>query len=260
MATDFYLALAAILLIPLIPAFIIYKFLPASETDVSGPYQKLNLKLKGAFAGYFLLVLIGLTLKYAVMNNRQAKQIEQLEASLAQRDSALAHAQEQLRKSPVVDWHVKGIVHPGEREGTRFFYDDGTTVKNPDGSFELIKRSVAAQGPAKPPKWICVYNPLTGYRVVSLNREVNHPDIDSFKISFNDAEREIIIGKRIEINSQEKDSIMAVTGFLNKNPNLKQEVFANNPTLFVQAEKIKLQQTAIKANHLLRTQNTPVQQ
>jgi hypothetical protein len=42
MADNFYLALAAILLIPIILAFILYKFLPASDTDVSGPYQGLS--------------------------------------------------------------------------------------------------------------------------------------------------------------------------------------------------------------------------
>lgn len=73
MADNFYLTLAAILLLPLVPAFIIYKFLPASDTDVSGPYQGLSLKLKGAFAGYFLLVIVGLVLQYAVMNNKQEK-------------------------------------------------------------------------------------------------------------------------------------------------------------------------------------------
>jgi hypothetical protein len=73
MADNFYLTLAAILLIPIIPAYILYKFLPASETDVSGPYQDLSLKLKGAFAGYFLLVMVGLALQYVIMNNKQER-------------------------------------------------------------------------------------------------------------------------------------------------------------------------------------------
>jgi hypothetical protein len=41
MTDNFYLTLAAILLIPIIPAYILYKFLPASETNVSGPFQGL---------------------------------------------------------------------------------------------------------------------------------------------------------------------------------------------------------------------------
>lgn len=50
--------LAAILLIPVVPAFILYRYLP-SGTSVSGPFKGLNINLKGSFAGFFLLVLIG---------------------------------------------------------------------------------------------------------------------------------------------------------------------------------------------------------
>ncbi|NCU04215.1 MAG: hypothetical protein GXC73_09540, partial [Chitinophagaceae bacterium] len=82
MIDNFYLALAAILLLPLIPAYIIYKFLPESETNVEGPYKKLNLKLKGAFAGYFLLVLLSLGLQYVVMTSKEGKKIEQLMQSI----------------------------------------------------------------------------------------------------------------------------------------------------------------------------------
>lgn len=252
MTNHFYLALSAILLLPLVPAFIIYKFLPESETNVEGPYKKLNLKLKGAFAGYFLLVLIGLGLQYFMMGNEQTKQLEALTAQVKEQDSAIAVMKSQLAKSPVIDWHVKGVVMPGEKEGTRFFFDDGTTTKNPDGSFELIKRSVATQGSAKPPKWICVYNPITGYRVVSLNREVNHPDIAAFDVQFNEDNHEIVIRKPIDINSAEKDSVVAVAGFLEKNPQLKQQVETSNPQLLIKADKLKVEQQKIKFNHLVK--------
>jgi hypothetical protein len=45
------------LLVPIIPAFIIYRFLP-SKTYVKGPFKGLNINLTGAFAGYFVLVLL----------------------------------------------------------------------------------------------------------------------------------------------------------------------------------------------------------
>lgn len=252
MIDNFYLLLAAILLLPLLPAFIIYKFLPESDTEVAGPYKKLNLKLKGAFAGYFLLVLVGLGLQYFVVGNKQTRELETLTRSLQQRDSLIASMKVQLASSPVIDWHVKGIVTPGDKDGTRFFFDDGTTNKNPDGSFELVKRSVAVQGAAKPPKWICIYNPQTGYRVVSLNREVNHPDLAAFDIVFNDVDHEILIKKAIEINSAEKDSMVAVAGFLKKNPALQLEVERVNPQFFRKAEQIKSIQQVEKANHLLK--------
>jgi hypothetical protein len=49
---------AAVVLVPLIPAFLLYKFLPPGRTEVGGPFKGLDIKLSGAFAGYFLVVLI----------------------------------------------------------------------------------------------------------------------------------------------------------------------------------------------------------
>lgn len=45
------------ILLPIIPAVILYTTLP-SKADVSGPFHGLQIKLGGAFAGYFLLVLV----------------------------------------------------------------------------------------------------------------------------------------------------------------------------------------------------------
>lgn len=54
---DYLVDLAAILLLPMIPAIAIYALLP-SRTHVSGPFQGLTVRLAGAFAGYFLLVVV----------------------------------------------------------------------------------------------------------------------------------------------------------------------------------------------------------
>lgn len=240
MTDNFYLSLAAILLLPLFPAFIIYKFLPASDTDVSGPYQGLSLKLKGAFAGYFLLVIVGVALQYVVMNNKQEKRIEELGRAVAKRDTAIAQLQAQLAAAanPVIDWHILGSVKP-VKEGTRFFYDDGTTRNDPDGSFDLIKRSIAKEGEARPPKWVCVYNTATGFRVVSLNREINHPDIEDYAVRFNDQEHKIIIEKPIDINTIERDSIIAVANYIEKNPVLKERVQEVSPGLLEKADVLR---------------------
>jgi hypothetical protein len=45
------------ILLPIIPALLLYKLLP-STADVSGPFHGMQIKLGGAFAGYFLLVLV----------------------------------------------------------------------------------------------------------------------------------------------------------------------------------------------------------
>ncbi len=49
--------LAAIVLLPLLPAYILYKALPSSA-DVSGPLAGLTVKLGGGFGGYFVLVMV----------------------------------------------------------------------------------------------------------------------------------------------------------------------------------------------------------
>ncbi|NTS43175.1 hypothetical protein HRG84_19990 [Flavisolibacter sp. BT320] len=248
MADNFFLVLAAILLLPVIPAYIIYKFLPPSDTDVRGPYKGLSLKLKGAFAGYFLLVIVGLALQYTVMNNKQQKQIEALQRDVQHKDTAIAQLQAQIAASanPVIDWHIKGAVTP-VREGTRFFYDDGTTRNDPDGSFDLIKRAIAKEGKASPPTWVCIYNNNTGSRVISLNRERGHPDLAAFNVEFDDQKHEIHIKRPIDINSIEKDSIVAVANFIEKNAALKTEVQRIDPSFLGKADKIREEKMVTKA-------------
>ena len=258
MTDNLYVALAAILLLPMIPAFILYKFLPSKEPDEVGgetgsigPLKGLSWKLKGAFAGYFLLVMVGLALQYFVMNSKQEKQINALTQSLKLSGDSILTLKSQILASanPVIDWHVKGAVTPGGKEGTRFFYDDGTTENAPDGSFELIKRCIASQGKAKPPKWVCIYNSTTGFKVISLNREIEHPDIAAFNIAFDDNTHEILIKKPIDINSQAKDSVIAVANFIQQNPELTQKVNEIKPDFLQKANKIKIQEDAIKVQN-----------
>ena len=56
--SDDFLYIAAVILLPLFPAFIIFKLIPGSTADAQGPFQGLKLKLGGAFAGYFIVVLV----------------------------------------------------------------------------------------------------------------------------------------------------------------------------------------------------------
>ena len=238
MTDNFYLALAAIMLVPIIPAYVLYKYLPASDTDVSGPFKGLSVKLKGAFAGYFLLVLVGITLQYLIMGNQQARTIEQLTASVKSNDSTIASLRTQVGGA-VTDWYIKGLLSPAGKDGTRFFYDDGTTTNSPDGSFELIKRTLGKDGAAKPPKWVCIYNPSTGFKVISLNRELSHPDLATYNVAFDDNTHIIKINRPIEINSIEKDSIVAVANYVEKNPELKQRIMQADPNLLRAASIIK---------------------
>ena len=51
-------------LLPLVPAYILYRMLP-SATKVGGPFKGLDLQLSGAFAGYFLLVVMAFSFLYS---------------------------------------------------------------------------------------------------------------------------------------------------------------------------------------------------
>ncbi len=61
---EFYIQVSIAVLLPIIPAFVLYKTLPA-KTTVSGPFQGLNIQLTGAFGGYFLVLLVVVGLIYA---------------------------------------------------------------------------------------------------------------------------------------------------------------------------------------------------
>lgn len=46
------------ILLPLIPAILLFKLLPLSSADVSGPFHGFQIKLGGAVGAYFILVLV----------------------------------------------------------------------------------------------------------------------------------------------------------------------------------------------------------
>lgn len=54
------LMLTVVILLPILPAYLLFKLLP-SRSDVSGPLQGLEIKLGGAFGGYFILVVLVLS-------------------------------------------------------------------------------------------------------------------------------------------------------------------------------------------------------
>jgi hypothetical protein len=53
----YLVVMAAEVLLPLIPAFILFKVIP-SDATVTGPFQGFTVKLGGAFAGYFVMFLV----------------------------------------------------------------------------------------------------------------------------------------------------------------------------------------------------------
>ena len=53
-----FATLCVVVLLPMVPALILFKALPESKGDVSGTLHGLDVKLKGGFAGYFAMVLL----------------------------------------------------------------------------------------------------------------------------------------------------------------------------------------------------------
>ena len=167
--------IAILLLVPLIPAFIIYKFLP-SKTSVNGPFKGLNINLTGAFGGYFLLVIISLGLIYSIRNSALSAQLKKvtLELNKYQR------------------WSLSGKVLTNNPESTKIFidgqYPKPTKIGDQLGQFEAsffirsddnkkINLPIAA----------CFYNENTGYSIVNLtNKERIEIDTTSNSIYLKD--------------------------------------------------------------------------
>jgi hypothetical protein len=61
-------------ILPLIPAFIIFKLLP-STTIVRGPFKGLNIDLSGAFASYFLLFIISMPIMKKLINKEDLYEV-----------------------------------------------------------------------------------------------------------------------------------------------------------------------------------------
>jgi len=59
--------LAALVLLPIAPAYLLYRNLPSRAT-VAGPFKGLNIRLTGAFGGYFLVFLVLGTQIYPRLN------------------------------------------------------------------------------------------------------------------------------------------------------------------------------------------------
>jgi hypothetical protein len=68
---DLIVIISAILIIPAAPALLIYMLLP-STSNVHGPFRGLNIRLTGAFSGYFLLVLIAASISIFYLKEQKA--------------------------------------------------------------------------------------------------------------------------------------------------------------------------------------------
>lgn len=240
MNSQFIITLAAILLMPLIPAFLLYKFLP-SKTNVGGPFKGLSLKLTGAFAGYFLLVISAMSVFYFLMKNQQAKTIEELEAKLA--------AAEQAGKA-TENWKMYGVVASTSPKETNMFFDKTGAQFEPTGEFELPFSASKEGSKTNLPKSVCIYNYKDGYRVINLSREfAGNADIKNLEIQFNDTAKTIHVGKVINIQTKEEARVNAENALLEriKTKQVDVNIYKPQKPVFVNPESL---QTKVKVNRI----------
>lgn len=211
MNNTFIYVLSVIMLVPLVPAFILYKYLP-SKTNVDGPFKGLNLKLSGAFGGYFLLVLIAAGIFFPLLKSEQQKTIEQLEAELRQLKRETSNHQQ---------WSMEGSIVSSSPKETRVFFDERGSEFYETGDFKMKFHCELENGEPDLPKAICIFNKKDGYKVININRSLNPEDISTYGITFNDSIKHIRISNKIDIESKKKDSIKYTVNLLKK-ANLQQ--------------------------------------
>ena len=183
MDTELLYTLLFILLIPLIPSMLLYKFLP-SKTAVGGPFKGLNIKLSGAFSGYFLLVLIAISISIMVskdQNKRLREQLNELEEA----------------NSNYQDWEISGKVDVENPPLTTIF--SNIDKAQPDNS-GLFQTKVLLEKNRNKLNMLCFYHQSGRYKIVNLNKEFPPDDIASYGINIDTANRKIKINKTIAID------------------------------------------------------------
>ena len=177
-------------LVPLIPAYILYKTLPA-ETSVKGPFQGLKINLSGAFGGYFLLVLIAFAFSLKLISDSNIKRIE----TLSRENKALKAENEKIM-SQYEYWTIEGQVTGDLPEKTKLFVDCRTTHFASTGDFSsniyLRKEPNSSIIPAA----LCFFNTEDGYKVINLNKNTSK-DFDLFGIRIDEQKKKISLTKPV---------------------------------------------------------------
>ena len=189
MDTNLLYTLVCVLLIPLIPAMLLYKFLP-SKTAVDGPFKGLNIKLSGAFSGYFLLVLLAISISVMVSRSENTKLHEQLD-------------QLKALNANYQDWEITGKVDVDNPPLTTIFSNIDKAQPDNSGFFRtkiLLKKNRNTLN------MLCIYHRSGRYKILNLNKEFPPNDIENYNINIDTSTRKIKISKTISLVSQDYNS------------------------------------------------------
>lgn len=179
-------------LIPLIPAYVLYKTLPA-ETSVTGPFQGFKINLSGAFGGYFLLVLIAFGFSLKLIADSNGKRIEKLSAE----NSALKTENNDL-KIQYENWTIEGQVTGSLPEKTKLFVDARNTHFSSTGDFSSKLYLKTEKNSSAIPAALCFFNTEDGYKVINLNKNTSK-DFSLFGIEINEQAKSIRIRKPVKL-------------------------------------------------------------
>jgi hypothetical protein len=179
-------------LIPLIPAYVLYKTLPA-ETSVTGPFQGFKINLSGAFGGYFLLVIIAFGFSLKLIADSNGKRIEKLSAE----NSALKTENNDL-KIQYENWTIEGQVTGSLPEKTKLFVDARNTHFSSTGDFSSKLYLKTEKNSSAIPAALCFFNTEDGYKVINLNKNTSK-DFSLFGIEINEQAKSIRIRKPVKL-------------------------------------------------------------
>lgn len=192
MDTELFYTLVFILLIPLVPAMLLYKFLP-SKTAVDGPFKGLNIKLSGAFSGYFLLVLIAISISIMVGRSQNKKLHEHIKELTQKLEETNLNYQ---------DWEISGKVDVENPPLTTIF--SNVDKAQPDNS-GIFQTKVLLEKNKNKLNMLCFYHQSGRYKILNLNKDFPPDDIVNYDINVDTANKRIKINKIISINSTERN-------------------------------------------------------
>jgi hypothetical protein len=167
------LHLATVLLVPLFPAFILYKFLP-SKTMINGPFKGLNLNLTGAFGGYFLLVLVSIGLTHFVLNNQLTDELKSSENIINGLNKQIAELNSSIakEKNKYHAWKMIGALDSNSPETPKIFIDEENISINSLGKFKAnLVVKIGDDNKVKLPDAVCFFNKGEGYSVIDLTQK-----------------------------------------------------------------------------------------
>jgi hypothetical protein len=184
--------IVAVVLVPLIPAFLLYKYLPPGRTDVGGPFKGLDIKLSGAFAGYFLVVLIVTSLLVFLIKTKPSPTCPPCPQPPAhQYEVYTVTGKVNLSSdtgSPKLDYKLINLsLVPSER-----------TVR-PDGTFSFeIPVRPGQKGQPELPDLIVDYV-VPGYEAVTIHLDEKSTYRQDFSVVYDKEARKIVINPPIRL-------------------------------------------------------------